>query len=462
MAVKNRLLWAALSGALLVGAQAAAAGGIAEARALMDRGNARAALEILKPMEAERAGEPGYDYLLGIAALDAGEPGLAVFALERAVAVEPDNAQARAELARAYFMLRDDELARQELENVKAMAPPRSVQATINEYLDALDQRFEALRTHVSVYAELGVGYDTNINSASDRDDFVFPPSSPVAFLNPAVNTAPEENAPFVVAELGGGVTHSITPDLFMFVRGRMEGRENLDGEEFDERTLGADVGLRYLRGANTFTGTLSGEKFYLDGVSFRSIGGLSLQWQHVLDARNQVTGFARVANLRYHQSATYPGNPFNDADQRMLGVAWGHQFGGTGSPTLYTSLYVADEDERRDVATSVNGVATRTSGLVARDFWGLRVGGQYSYDSDWDLVGSLTAQFSDYDDIHPTFTDREREDDYYRLMLGANYKLGTRWLVRPRLTYTNNDSNVPLSDYDRWQAFVTARYMFK
>ncbi len=468
MARKPNLLRVSIVAALLAaGPGTVGAGEVDDARRMLDAGQARAALERLLVMEEERAGEPDYDYLLGITALDAGRPGTAVFALERVVAMQPDNAQARAELARAYFMLHDNELARQELENVKAMAPPESVQTTINKYLDALDQRFESLRTHTRVYAEFGAGFDTNINSATDDGNFVFPAASP--FAGTPANIDTEENAFFLTGELGGGVTHSITPDLYFFVRGRLSGRENTGGEslasaggeDFDDLRYGADVGLRYFRGPNTFTATLSGEEMNLNDVSYRSSGGLSLQWQHELDARNQLTGFVRTTNLRYHESNLYPGNPFNDADQWMVGAAWGHDFGGRGSPVLFASVYYAEDDERRKVATVVNGNGVNTSGLVARDFWGVRVGGQYTLDDRWDLVGSVSAQFSDYEGPHPSF-GREREDDFYLLSVGGNYKASRQWLVRPRLAYANNDSNVKLSDYDRWQALVTARYTFQ
>jgi hypothetical protein len=51
------------------------------------------------------AGDPGDDYLPGIAALDSGNALDAVFAFERVVDLAPDNGPARAELARAHLAL---------------------------------------------------------------------------------------------------------------------------------------------------------------------------------------------------------------------------------------------------------------------------------------------------------------------------------------------------------------------
>ena len=118
-------LGATLGVALLAAvARTAVAGPLEDATALIKAGEAKAAYELLSPLEAERSGEPDYDYLLGLAALDSGRADLAVFALERAVAVQPDNAQYRAELARAFFELREDETAKSEFESVAKLDVP--------------------------------------------------------------------------------------------------------------------------------------------------------------------------------------------------------------------------------------------------------------------------------------------------------------------------------------------------
>ena len=85
--------------------------------------NPKAALELLLPLEGDRAGNLEYDYLLGLAALDAGDAQQAVFALERVLAVNPDYQQARAEIARAYVELGERENAKRELQNVLASNP---------------------------------------------------------------------------------------------------------------------------------------------------------------------------------------------------------------------------------------------------------------------------------------------------------------------------------------------------
>lgn len=120
----HRALLAALLVACSLGAYADAV--TDRAAALLKRNDARAAYTLLLPLESQRAGDPEYDYLLGIAALDAGDPERAVFALERVLALQPENLQARAEIARAYLAMGEREAAKREFEAVRARrVPPR-------------------------------------------------------------------------------------------------------------------------------------------------------------------------------------------------------------------------------------------------------------------------------------------------------------------------------------------------
>ena len=95
---------------------------IDEARELVSSGQTQAAFALLDPLEAERSGDPEFDYLLGFTALDTGHPMRAVFALERVLAVEPTHDLARAEIARAYFIMGERATARKEFQTVRESA----------------------------------------------------------------------------------------------------------------------------------------------------------------------------------------------------------------------------------------------------------------------------------------------------------------------------------------------------
>ena len=80
---------------------------LSEAEALLNSGKSDEAYKLLAPMDFEYSGNVRFDYLLGVSALDSGHPDKATLAFERVLAVEPNFAGARLDMARAYFHLGD-------------------------------------------------------------------------------------------------------------------------------------------------------------------------------------------------------------------------------------------------------------------------------------------------------------------------------------------------------------------
>ena len=83
----------------------AVAAPIDDAKALLAKGNAQAAVDAQQPSLDQNLSNADFNYVLGIALLDAGKAGEALFAFERVLAIEPGNALARAELARGMIVI---------------------------------------------------------------------------------------------------------------------------------------------------------------------------------------------------------------------------------------------------------------------------------------------------------------------------------------------------------------------
>src|SRR5882724_3304637 len=146
-----------------------------QAKQQLDGGDAQGAYNLLIPLQSARAGDPDFDFLLGSAALALGKNTEAVFALERMLAVKPDSAPARALIARAYFNLKETEAAKREFENVKKQEVPPEVSATIDRFLDAITRIEEADHTTIHGFFELGIGHDSNVNSATADSQVAVP-----------------------------------------------------------------------------------------------------------------------------------------------------------------------------------------------------------------------------------------------------------------------------------------------
>ena len=136
-------------------------------------GEAQLAYELLSASEGDLAGVDAFDYLYGVASLDSRNPGDAIFSLQRLVARSPDFAGARLELARAYFDIGDNELAKVEFGRVMEENPPANVAAAVAQYQKAIASKASAYETTTQFYVDLGGGYDTNAPAATDQQLFL-------------------------------------------------------------------------------------------------------------------------------------------------------------------------------------------------------------------------------------------------------------------------------------------------
>ena len=408
------------------------------AKALLQRSDAKGAYELLLPLEPQRAGDPEFDYLLGIAALDAGDPERAVFALERVLALQPNNTLARAEIARAYYAMGERESARREFQAVRAQAIPEDARATVDRFLSAIAA---GERTRVDGYVELGLGYDTNVNSATGSSSIAIPAFGGAAFtLDPSLTERSDQFLNFA-----GGLNFTRKLSLPWSLVGGVAAnlRRNTDATRFDTDTVDANLGLRYSRGLNAFTLGAQAQYFAVDSSGFRDTAGVIAQWQHSYDERTQATLFGQHAQLRY---AT---QPVRDADRSILGVAYAKAFSGELSPAFFASLYGGAEKE---VDAAFPHLGHKPVGL--------RLGGQLRLGGGWSLFGAVSYERRKYGGTEPLFLVK-REDKQTDANLGLSYRWRPSTTVLAQLTHTDNQSNVVLNDFKRSVFSASLRFNF-
>jgi hypothetical protein len=436
----TRLLAAALVLAASVAAPASADQPLDEARKLLEARQPKAAYDLLRPLEAKRAGEIEYDYLLGIAALDAGDAQSAIFALERVLAVNPNYLQARAEIARAYFVLGERENARREFRTVRSQNPPDAARQTIDRYLSALEPQTRRLRAFV----ELALGYDTNVNSATSRSSIALPAFG--GAIGQLSSDAQARSAWFGGVGAGASIDQAVSDEWSLLGAAAYAGKFNQErADAFNTGTLDGSVGARWSRGANQLVGLAQGQMFWLDNQRYRELYGGTVQWLHNLGPTQQITFFGQVSALRYPQASQSP----QDANRAIAGIAYSQAFAGPYNPVGFASGYGGDERSTES-----------TFKYLGYTPYGMRLGGQLTVAPQATLFGSAAYERRNYNGVNPTFLVT-RQDNQYDLRLGLAYAFWPQWTLTPQVAYTKNDSNVELNEYDRTVATVTVRRDF-
>jgi tetratricopeptide (TPR) repeat protein len=390
------------------------------------------------PLEPQRAGDPEYDYLLGIAALDAGDPERAIFALERVLAVQPENLQARAEIARAYMATGEREAAKREFEAVRARQVPADVRATIERFLSAIAA---AERTRVDKYLEVAFGYDTNVNSATGMSTIAIPFFGGANFaLDPSLT---EQDDRFL--SLAAGVSFTRKLGLAWSIVGGFGGnlRQNLSEGQFNTDNLDASLGVRYSRGLNAITLGAQGQTFAVDSDTYRTSSGVVAQWQHSFDERTQATLYGQHTALRYDTQ------PVRDADRSVVGFAFAKAFSGEYAPAMFASVYGGEEKELNELFPH-----------LGHELVGVRLGGQWRLGGPWSAFGSVSHEQREYGGTEPLFLV-PREDEQTDASVGLSFRWRSGMTLRLQVSHTENSSNVALNDFERTVVSTAVRFNF-
>lgn len=412
------------------------------ADALIKSGKPAEAYALLVPHQSERAGDPGYDYLLGIAALDSGRANEAIFALERVLAVTPDNLQARAEIARAYFATGEVATSQQEFETVQKQNPPKEVNATIQKYLNAIERISAAEHTTVRAYVDVAVGSDSNVNSATASNQVAIPAfGGSIATLS---NAGVKRSDTFTSGSAGFSVRHPISPEWAVF--GGANFNQHLNSSKanniFDTGGVDANLGASLTKGGDSYSAALQLQNFDVDNRLYRDATGLTAQWLRNLNS-SQVSTYFQYTDLHY------PGQDIRDARRYIVGAAYAWALGGEYTPIVYVGGYAGQERERRANVP-----------YLGHKPYGLRAGGEMKINPKTTLFGSASVEFRQYGGQDPLFLVT-RKDTQTDLRVGVGYVPAKQWTLSPSFSFTRNSSNIVIDDYRRMVFSVDLRRDF-
>jgi len=399
-----------------------------QARELLNSHQAGSAYTLLAPLSDERAGDPDYDYLLGIAALDSGQPGQAVFALERVLAVKPDDALARAEIARAYFALSEFETSKQEFENLKSDADvPATARASMDKYLNLID-RAQRGEQRIGGYIGFSTGYDTNVNSGTDQSTIAIPVLGNLPFQ--LIDRATSQDNPFAAVTAG---INALKPlDKTWALIGGARGYYRATETPFSTADAYLYGGVRGTFGKHEVVFAGQGEDFIVDADSLRYVYGGYAQWSYAVDNKS------RLSLSFQGNKIDYPDLSNRNATRYVTSASYLRALPGLHEAVVYAGVYGGVEQENDSSRPQ-----------FGHDLYGGRIGGSVELIPKLRGFTSISIEQRDYHGPDPIF-QRTRDDTQYIVSGGLEYRFCEAWLARPNVSYTANNSNISLNDYDR------------
>lgn len=410
---------------------------VKQALTLEAQGRMAQAYALLAPVVDARAGDPDFDYALGIAAADSGRPGDAIAAFQRVLAVWPDHAQARAEIARLYAQAGDVDTARAEFATViQDPTLPDPVRQRVGGLIRDYDRAIRGGGNQLSGFIDADVGYDDNVNSATSLTSITLPV---FAFLGPATlgGTASRMSGGFhqVQAGTSGSMAAGRQDRLFASVLGSW--RDTWSSEAFDQAAVTATAGGAH----TTATGdvvAVSGQaqRFWLGRRGFRT--GIGVIGQYTARLRRDRAVSTQLQYFRFD----YDGDPSRDA----------HRYAATLTYSDRTALL------------SIGGgrEATIRDGARNLGYWfgAVQGGSEVPLARAVAIIAGAGIEHRDYDATDPLFLSGRR-DTQIDATIGLRLTVRNGIAVRPRATVTRNFSNLSLYDYSRVTGSVGLTFAF-
>ncbi|OZG75222.1 hypothetical protein BTA51_02230 [Hahella sp. CCB-MM4] len=379
----------------------------------------------------EMEGDPNFDFYFGLSALETRHYPEAQFIFERLVALYPEQDRFRLEYARTLYQLKQYDKSREQFQQVLANQPPVAVKTNISRFLRAIEDRQDEQQKLWSAYIDIGSGYDSNINNATN-ERFIG------LFELPDSALESESGYATVLTNLSYGHPFS---------------QINSANLTFDSRHKHNFVNSDY------------------DLDTFR----LSGFWKHSLTNRELQAG-------PFYQHILLDSEDY----QRSSGLfgQWKEQWGEHALTYLYTGISIKDSfanellnayqpaislavlapyDKFLHILTFITGTENpRTDGgaYLVKDF--NSVGYKIRYQASSTLTPYLGASgyFAHYKAEHPVFGET-RSDDSYQATAGGEWKFGQDLSLIADLAYTKNMSNLDLYDYSRWKGEFRIRKKF-
>ena len=420
------------------------------------------ALAKLDPLADRLAGNPDFDYVYGVAALESGHPAQASVALRRALAARPGFHLARAELGRAFAAMGDLAGAKREFQMVRDVAGlPALARDAMGREVLAIDQALTQSgvspsqagpakpetpqpRTRISGYIENSIGYDSNVNAGPSSETLLIPALS---FLGPA-SIAPQampKKSGFY--ELAGGltITHAVDNDTALFANMVGNWHPLFDHGEFRTALAGGEAGIAHRFGdLGTVSIAAIGQTFLMGDSAFRNIYGAAAQWRQRYADTWDVSLSASWLGLEYPTLA------------------------GQNTDRYSAIGTIARKWEKVPLAPAISFTGTagreiaRTDGMdfLSFTFFGGRVGLETTW-APW-LVAFAQVSYEDhrYDADYPLFFTH-RHDGLFDALAGVEIKLSERVSLRPSVHYSETRSNVDLFDQKRWITAMALRTTF-
>ena len=123
---------------------------------------------------------------------------------------------------------------------LKTLTDPPEVENLVSQYLGVITQVEKQQQRHISAFAQLGLGYDSNINSATENSRIALPSNGGGQVFLTVPNS---EDSAFLKLQAGSGIQYKFSPKLTGLADISVQQHSVLDNHAYDYATLDTSAG---------------------------------------------------------------------------------------------------------------------------------------------------------------------------------------------------------------------------
>lgn len=397
---------------------------------LMNAGKFAEALQGLKAVQADFPADQNIRFLIGQCALETGDAAEAVRQFEAMLASDANLPRVRLELARAYTAQRDFGRAREQFALVMASNPPKVVGDNVEKFLEMI----EAQRPW---HARLSLAFvsDSNVNTGPGSIS-VLPGSTSSTITGRA------DNAWNLVGSLDH--VYVLAPDYAWQSEASVNYLDYREEDASDLLMFSISSGLSWKRDKLTLSAPLVFDNIRVGDKAYSWSFGVAPQARYALDEHMQLQGGVSLAH-RKHDADYSASSP--ERDGQSQGIHGGLRIRVGDKAYLQPSLNFARENTRVE--------------HFDNNRWGLDLGYVQTLAAGMTLFVQPAISRTHYGAVDPFYNPsgvptcegcgNTRRDMQYQLTANISKSFGKSGLgAALGYTYTRNDSNVSIYDYER------------
>ncbi len=391
-------------------------------------------------LRADNEGDPKFDFLYGISALESGHNSEAVYVLERVVNTEPRVIRPRIELSRAYLKQKNDSAAIRELEYILTLKPSPVASQQVNTFISQIKNRAKASRKAlINSLLSFSLGYGDNINFGYDNNEIQLP----IFGLTLLDANSIEQKSGFAETRLRVGFDKPVSSNLKRYSSATLHHREYFKTDTFNISDLDLRTGVSYNKNKIQYRLGLRYRPVLLKGSRFADSLGVDAALSKNIAPNTLLNITATFENFDDKR---------NNLRDRGLGLLSGSISKKTNQSLHQVNAFIGIENPKNEGA-----VADSSS----RDFMGLG----YQLSRPWNATHKSYLKL-DYKDIkhqgpYPLYP-QARKDDRYSVLIGHTVKVSKKLNITLTAKHTDNNSNLELFDIKQNEVKIGVQYAWK